>query len=83
MIGHLKITQIREKKLTHYVPNRQRIKFISEKFTEMLCPSFIKLRIQEQRANSVDPDEVAHYEPPHLALHCIQIPQFSFWCFRC
>ena len=22
-------------------------------------------------ANSVDPYEVAHYEPPHLELHCL------------
>ena len=22
-------------------------------------------------AKSVDPDEVAQYEPPHLALHCL------------
>ena len=22
-------------------------------------------------ANSVDPNEVAHYEPPHLNLHCL------------
>ena len=22
-------------------------------------------------ANNVDPDEVAHYEPPHLDLHCL------------
>ena len=22
-------------------------------------------------ANSIDPDEVAHYEPPHLYLHCL------------
>ena len=22
-------------------------------------------------ANHVDPDEVAHYEPPHLDLHCL------------
>ena len=22
-------------------------------------------------ANSVDPDEVAHYEPPHLDQHCL------------
>ena len=22
-------------------------------------------------ANSVDPDEVAHHEPPHLGLHCL------------
>ena len=25
-----------------------------------------------QRANSADPDEVAHTEPPHLDLHCLQ-----------
>ena len=24
-------------------------------------------------ANSVDPDEVAHYEPPHLDLRCLRI----------
>ena len=24
-------------------------------------------------ANSVYPDEVAHYEPPHLDIHCLQI----------
>ena len=23
-------------------------------------------------ANSVDPDETAHYEPSHLDLHCLQ-----------
>ena len=27
-------------------------------------------------ANSVDLDEVAHYEPPHLDLHCLQIKSF-------
>ena len=28
--------------------------------------------------NSVDLDEVAHYEPPHQDLHCFQIQLFSF-----
>ena len=27
-------------------------------------------------ANSEDPDEVAHYEPPHLNLRCLQIQLF-------
>ena len=27
--------------------------------------------------NSVDPDEVAHDEPPHQDLHCLQIQLFS------
>ena len=30
-----------------------------------------------KRANSVDPDEVAHDEPPHLALHCLQTQLLS------
>ena len=28
-------------------------------------------------ANSVDPDEAAHYEPPHLDLYCLQVQLFS------
>ena len=28
-------------------------------------------------ANCVDLDEVAHFEPPHQDLHCLQIPLFS------
>ena len=29
-------------------------------------------------ANSVDLDEVAHYEPPHQDLLCLQLQLFSF-----
>ena len=32
-------------------------------------------------ANSVDPDEAAHYEPPHLYQYCLQIQQFSVLMF--
>ena len=28
-------------------------------------------------ANSVDPDETAHYEPSHLDLHCLQ--KYLYW----
>ena len=28
-------------------------------------------------ANNVDPDEMAHYEPSHLDLHCLQ--QYPYW----
>ena len=28
-------------------------------------------------ANSVDPDETAHYEPSHLDLHCLH--RYLFW----
>ena len=37
---------------------------------------YIILRIQRLRANSADLDEVAHYEPPHQDLHCLQIQLF-------
>ena len=46
----------------------------------MLSPSYIMLRIQRletKRANSIDLDEVANYEPPHQELHCLQIQLFS------
>ena len=33
-------------------------------------------------ANNVDPDEVAHHEPPHLDLNCLQIKLFFFCAFR-
>ena len=29
-------------------------------------------KIKTRLANSVDPDETAHYEPSHLDLHCLQ-----------
>ena len=29
--------------------------------------------IKADFANSIDPDEVAHNEPPHLDLHCLQL----------
>ena len=30
-------------------------------------------------ANSVDPDEVAHNEPPHLDLHCLPSQTDTVW----
>ena len=37
----------------------------------------------KDRANRVDPDEVAHDEPPHLDLHCLQIQKFLFLPTKC
>ena len=31
---------------------------------------------KDYSADSVDPDEVAHYEPPHLVLHSLQLQLF-------
>ena len=36
---------------------------------------------KEEQADSVDPDEEAHNEPPHLDLYCLQIHLFSFPAF--
>ena len=30
-------------------------------------------KFKDKWANSVDPDEVAHNEPPHLDLYCLQL----------
>ena len=38
-----------------------------------------RIQIRLKRANRVDPDEVAHVEPPHLDLHFLQAQQFSFY----
>ena len=34
------------------------------------------LEFKDWRANSVDLDDVAHYEPPHQDLRCLQIQLF-------
>ena len=47
----------------------------------MLRASYVTLRIQRQYANSVDPDEAAHYELPHLDLRCLQMQIFSILSF--
>ena len=31
------------------------------------------IKIKDLRANTVDPDETAHYEPSHLDLQCLPI----------
>ena len=35
--------------------------------------SFILKIHTDYIANNVDPKEVAHYEPPHLDLHCLKV----------
>ena len=44
--------------------------------TKLHLQNFEKLLIETvlcSRANTVDPDETAHYEPSHLDLQCLQI----------
>ena len=35
-------------------------------------------KIKNRMANSVDPDEMAHYESSHQDLHCLH--RDRFWC---
>ena len=41
-----------------------------------ICLDILTVKVPKTKrvkiANSVDPDEVAHREPPHLDLHCFQ-----------
>ena len=32
-----------------------------------------------ERKNSLDQDEVAHHEPPHLDLHCLSFQYDTAW----
>ena len=56
---------------------KQMTKLSSANFQKKLSPRYIILRIQRLEGNSVDLDEVAHYEPPHQDLQCLQIQLFS------
>ena len=64
-------------RLNSLITIKQTTKFSSANFQKMLSPSHIILRIQRLEANSVELDEVAHYEPPHQDLRCLQIQLFS------
>ena len=61
----------------YFTTKKQTTKFSSANFQKMLSSSYIILRFQDQRANSVDLDEVAHDEPPHQDLRCLQTQLFS------
>ena len=41
------------------------------KFQKMFCQVVSCSDLKDQRTNNVDPEEVAHYEPPHIDLHCL------------
>ena len=64
-------------KLTLEVSIEQKTNFLFAKFKSP--GSYNILRIQKSRENSVDPDEMTHYEPPHLDLHCLQIQLISIF----
>ena len=68
-------------------PPKEKAKAV--KFTSAISKKLKKLNVLSKpyhnyelkscTANSVDPDEAAHFEPPHLDLYCLQIQLFSFF----
>ena len=56
---------------------KQTTKFTSANFQKLLCPSYMISKIHKQEGKSVYIDEVAHHEPPHQDLRCLQIHLFS------
>ena len=63
--------------LNHVVNNQIKATFdlhiVKISFCGMLGSNHLKVQETQiaEFANSVDLDEVAHYEPPHLDLHCL------------
>ena len=49
---------------------------ISKKKKKKIIPAISYLELKNYRANSVDLDEMAHFEPPHQELRCLRIQLF-------
>ena len=56
---------------------KQTTEFSYANFQKILSSSYIVLRIQRPEGNSVDLNEMAHFEPHHQDLRCLQIQLFS------
>ena len=59
--------------LTRKAPKQQTTKLRLQIFEKLSNINCILLKMKDYSANSVDPDETAHYEPSHLDLQCLQI----------
>ena len=62
-----------ERTLTRKAPKKQTTKLYLQIFEKLSNINCILLKIKDYSANTVDPDETAHYEPSHLDLQCLQI----------
>ena len=65
--------------IINFLTTKQRkTKFSPANFQKMLSPSYVILRIQRLQGKQCRSRyEVAHHEPPHQDLHCLQIQLFS------
>ena len=52
---------------------KQTTKLRLQNFEKLLIETVLCCKIKLKRANTVDPDEMAHNEPSHLDLQCLQI----------
>ena len=59
--------------INSFTTKKQMTKFSSANLKKMFSSSYIMLRM----ADSGGLDEVAHHEPPHQELRCLQIQLFS------
>ena len=53
-----------------FLPKKQMIQFAYAKFKKILDKVISYSEFKDKRTNSVDPDEAAHYELPHLDICC-------------
>ena len=60
-------------------PNTLDNKIFLCKFSNNVKQAIIILRIQRQKENSVDPDEVAHHEPPQWLIMIYAVCKFSYF----
>ena len=68
-------------KLNHKAAKKLMTKFASAECNKIFCPSCISYWEFKMRATHEGPDEVSHYELPHLDIYCLQIQDFHFWLF--
>ena len=62
----------------HSVDQKQTPKFRALQISKLLSELYYReLKTQRMEGHYVDPDEMTHYEPPHLDLACMQIQLFS------
>ena len=62
--------------LTLLLPNSDNKIFVSKFWKKSYVQAIPYWEFKDQRANRVDLDAVAHYEPLHLDLRCLQIQLF-------
>ena len=51
-------------------------RFLSANFQKNVKSKLYRIENLKTRGQTVDLDEVAHYEPPHQDLYCLQIQLF-------